>query len=211
MTITATMLYERFAHFNRVIFGGALPLPNLRISSARTRAGSFTHATRLVGGRRHHRYTITISRAFDLQPTQLEDVIIHEMIHFHIALNGPKSEPPHGPTFRSMMERINREHGRNITVRLDAAPPAASKAEPRPLCVATLDDGRVAIVVSARASVARLNRDLPRHFPIKEMHWYLSDHKHIARFPACRTPKLYTLSGGDSALRDILATAHKIK
>lgn len=126
MTVTLPILCDRFNRFNERIFGGRLPRIPLRVSSAATRAGSFSHRTSRSRSGIVHTRSISISSAFDLEPDALDDVIIHEMIHYWIDLYGPR-ETPHGPAFRAMMDEINRTHGRNISIRLSATPEASRK------------------------------------------------------------------------------------
>lgn len=44
----------------------------------------------------------------------LEDRIIHEMIHLYISQMGINDTGVHGLVFRNMVERINRDYGRNV-------------------------------------------------------------------------------------------------
>ena len=65
----------------------------------------------------HIECTLRFSTSFDLPENELEDVIIHEMIHYRIAYNCMRDTSSHGQMFKSMMQEINREHGRNIAIR----------------------------------------------------------------------------------------------
>lgn len=188
MTVTLPILCDRFNRFNELIFGGRLPRIQLRVSSAATRAGSFSHRTMRSRSGTEHRRTISISSAFDLSPDALDDVIIHEMIHYWIDLYGPR-EAPHGPAFRAMMQEINRTHRRHITVRLEATPEACRK--PRFVGVVELSDGRTGIVVPARSRLADMYRDIPRLFGAVSCRWYISSDGYFARFPAALKPRLY--------------------
>lgn len=202
MTITLPMLSDRFNRFNELIFGGRLPRIPLRISNAPTRAGSFSHRTlRPMRADAVHRRVISISRAFDLPEDALDDVIIHEMIHYWIDLYGPK-ERPHGPAFRAMMAEINRTHNRHITVTVAAAPKTTAKIHI--VCVATLPDGRIGIVLPARSRLMQMYRDIPRLFSTVRYVWYASSHPYFSRFPKALLPKLYLADPEalDAALSD---------
>ncbi len=188
MIVTLPILADRFNRYNALIFGGKLPRIPLRISSAATRAGSFSHRIERTPSGPVHRRTITISRAFDLEPDRLDDVIIHEMIHYWIDLYGPH-EAPHGPAFRAMMEEINRVHGRHITVTVAKRP---EKKRPfHIVCVATLSDGRTGIAIPARTRIQAMCRDIPRLFPVSGCRWYIASDSFFDRFPAALKPKLY--------------------
>lgn len=202
MTVTLPILCDRFNRFNERIFGGRLPRIPLRVSSAATRAGSFSHRTSRSRSGIVHTRSISISSAFDLEPDALDDVIIHEMIHYWIDLYGPR-ETPHGPAFRAMMEEINRTHGRYISIRLSATPEASRK--PRFVGVMELPDGRIGIVVPARSRLAAMYRDIPRLFGAVNCRWYVSSDGYFARFPSALKPKLYIPDPG--SLKEALAGA----
>lgn len=157
MTVTQPILCDRFNRFNELIFGGRLPRIQLRVSSAATRAGSFSHRTLRSRSGTEHRRTISISSAFDLSPDALDDVIIHEMIHYWIDLYGPR-EAPHGPAFRAMMEEINRIHGRNIFH------PAFGHARSKPKAPFRRGDGATRRTYRhSRAGTFAPCRHVPRH------------------------------------------------
>lgn len=52
----------------------------------------------------------------DLPCEVYEDTLLHEMIHYAIDLSGRRDDAPHGTLFMQMMERINMEGGRHISV-----------------------------------------------------------------------------------------------
>ncbi|WP_295728377.1 SprT-like domain-containing protein [uncultured Muribaculum sp.] len=214
MTITLPLLADRFNRFNALIFGERLPRIPLRISNAATRAGSFSHRTlRSARGEVVHRRAISISRAFDLDPDALEDVVIHEMIHYWIDLYGPK-EQPHGPAFRAMMAEINRTHHRHITVTVAATPKSASKIHI--VCVAILSDGRTGIVLPARSRLMQMYRDIPRLFNTSGCRWYATTHPYFSRFPKAIRPKLYlpepvALDSAISDAREIDLSSGKVR
>lgn len=68
------------------------------------------------GSKVHTDFKIRISRAFDLPQSEIEDVIIHEMIHYFIDYNGLVDSAPHGYLFKSLMVSINTAHKREIQI-----------------------------------------------------------------------------------------------
>jgi predicted SprT family Zn-dependent metalloprotease len=188
MIITLPILSDRFNRFNQEIFDGKLPRIALRIGSATSRAGSFSHRTAYSTRGAVHQRTITISSAFDFSSDQLDDVIIHEMIHYWIDLHGPK-EAPHGPAFTAMANDINRRFGRHITVRVKA--PVTSHKKFFVVCVTTLPDNRMGVTVVARTRIGEMARAIPKLFKPKECRWYISSNPYFANFPAALKPKIY--------------------
>ena len=47
---------------------------------------------------------------------ELRDVIVHEMIHYHLAYTGEDWRVRHGESFKKMAEELNDEYGLNIQV-----------------------------------------------------------------------------------------------
>ena len=54
----------------------------------------------------HYDFRLKISTGFDLSQEELEDVIIHEMIHYYIAWRNIKDSSVHGEVFRGIMVHI---------------------------------------------------------------------------------------------------------
>ena len=155
-----------------------------------------------VTGCRDFRMKISVS--FDLTPAALEDVVIHEMIHYFIALRNLRDTSAHGELFRGMMNRINADFGRNITVSHKGAKtgdcPALGNpggSSPHYFCISTFVDGNIGITVSASTKVFELNRSLPRCYDLAGMEWYRSCDPFFDRFPRSRTPKIYRITRWD--------------
>lgn len=100
---------QKFTEFNRRMFAGRLPAIRFELSEAKTFLGQYEHK----GNER----LIKLSTFYDLQEAELEDIIIHEMIHYFIAYNGLKDTSSHGDIFRALMESINAAHNRRIAIR----------------------------------------------------------------------------------------------
>ena len=64
----------------------------------------------------YYDYCISVSSYYQLTLEEIDDVLIHEMIHYSIAYTGLKDTSSHGIVFRGMMDKINRTFGRHITI-----------------------------------------------------------------------------------------------
>ena len=64
----------------------------------------------------YYDYCISVSNYYQLTLEEIDDVLIHEMIHYTIAYTGLKDTSPHGIVFRGMMDKINRTFDRHITI-----------------------------------------------------------------------------------------------
>jgi len=97
-------------------------------------------------------FRLRINERMDFSQEELEDTIIHEMIHYYIGVNGIKDTSSHGQVFRQIMENINQRYGRNLTIThksTDAQREQLSDKRVRwhVIAVVTFKDGRVGVKV----------------------------------------------------------------
>ena len=119
MTPSVEYVESKIKFFNDLVFGSCLPPIPVKLSRARTYLGRVQYRARrsLSGGvTGYSDFMMRISVMYDFPERELEDVILHEMIHYYIAWKGLKDKSAHGPLFRSYMDRINRDFGRNIRI-----------------------------------------------------------------------------------------------
>ncbi len=118
MELTARYLKERFKELNETYFDSELPMPLLAVSKARTRMGTFSFR-KVKGGffgrEKKVDFAIRISEYFRQTEEEIDDTLLHEMIHYKIAYKNMKDSSPHGHLFHQEMERLN-ALGRHITV-----------------------------------------------------------------------------------------------
>lgn len=126
MEITAKYVKERFDKYNKLIFDGILPDITIRVSDAKTYLGRLTY--KKVGNVKSN-YVMHITNRYELPLDTLDDVIIHEMIHYIIAYNNYPADKPHGVLFRHFMNLINSRFGRNIVVSHRNNPQGIKKKE----------------------------------------------------------------------------------
>ena len=118
MKATIPFIRERFEQFNAQMFGGQLPQLSIRLSHARTFVGmcTFKRHRLLSGGMENYDFKLQISTQIDLSECELEDTIIHEMIHYYIGVHQWRDTSEHGRLFRQMMNDINERFGRQVSV-----------------------------------------------------------------------------------------------
>lgn len=204
MRPTLAFVTDRFNYFNDKIFGGELKPLTIRLSPARSFMGQLRHSHRRNpdGSVTHYDYRLTISTFYDQTEAELEDTIIHEMIHYYLNHNGVRDTSAHGQHFRAMMNRINKEHGRHITIsnRRESQQLSADCARHSyVLCVSTLPDGQRGITVCARTRIFYLYVKLPRLYGVKVMQWFLSRDTFFNKYPKSVTPKIYKITESELA------------
>ena len=193
-------LRQAFAQFNKLCFNGELPHVGIRISSAARAMGSLKWTRRRFAKPKPEDFTIWISDRHEVEQSVLEDTLIHEMIHLYIQWNGIKDNSAHGPAFRGLMTKINRDFGRHITVthRLSDEERQSDRLKKlRVIMTALFNDGtRTVTVISPRYTKIILEQAGKAH-GIKETQLWVSASSFFAGFPQSRTLKLYRISEAD--------------
>ena len=203
MTATVPFIQKAFDRFNALCFEGVLPAVPIVLTRAGTFLGKMEYKSRrdffgIVSS--HYDFRLKISTGFDLTQEELEDVIIHEMIHYYIAYRNLRDSSVHGETFRRIMETINKKYGRHITVRHHGEPEqnlvrdGSTQYKKHYLCVSTFTDGNMGITVCASTKIFELYKLLPKYYQISKMEWYGSIDPFFNRFPRANTPKIYKIT-----------------
>ena len=200
MIANVPFLEKRFETFNRDIFAGQLPPVPIKLSRARRSLGSCTYKKRrkLFGGTEHSGFCIRISTCYDLSEKELEDILLHEMIHYEILVGQHTDTSAHGKLFRNRMKFINDNFGRDIrisyrlTENQETAPPST---EPRWNIVAlvTLKDGRKGIKVLPRTKQRMKSYRLKLKLSgwVESVEFFWSDDKFFCNFPKSSAPNVF--------------------
>lgn len=223
MKPTIAYIREKFDQFNHRYFDGRLPEIPIRLSHARTFLGAvrFLRHRNVWGREVLSDFVLVISVHYDLPESEVEDTIIHEMIHYYIYVNGIKDTSAHGRVFRKMMNDINRRDGRHLSIshRREAAEgdtmATSSETEGRSsrkyriLMLTELADGQLGITVCARTRVFELIDNVPIYYKVKNIEMYLSDDSFFERYPNSIKPRIYKISDADRLKH--LATAVRMR
>lgn len=189
---------ETFHTFNTLIFKRNLPLIRFRLTHARSFRGKLVYRISSTWGRRRcSDYEMRISLDFDLPRQEWEDVVIHEMIHLHIAHNDIKDTSSHGPKFRSLMAEINRTHGRHITVsarRTQEQLDRDTRVRGHYLCIVRFYDGRIGVAPVAKSRILELWDSFPAWPEIRKVRWIGTIDPWFNRFPRVMKTKVYITS-----------------
>lgn len=182
------------------------------LSRARTFVGKFeARGKRDWMGRTHWNYVLRFSTAFDLPQEELEDTILHEMIHFSLRVSDRRDATPHGPNFRAMMEIINERFNRHITVSHDSkgkGSPVLRRASWHIVGVVSFRDGRKGIKVLPRIEqrVLEWNRRVLTSSTVTSTKYYLALHELFQRYPNSTAMKVGIVDEAElnEALKDAI-------
>lgn len=202
MIPTIEYVQEKFREFNVRMFDGRLPEPPISITNAKTYLGvcAFRKHRKWHGRLEYSDFKIRISRRFDLPQDEIDDTIIHEMIHYYIGLFSPADMPGHSALFRRMMADINTRYGRHISVshRLIAEQQEqATDHRPKKHIVArvVLKDGRTGIKVipCMERHIRRYHRGMMASGKVSSIEFYQTTDPFFNRFPSSSAFTIYFL------------------
>lgn len=193
MQIDTAWMERQFDRFNKEYFGAGLPRPKYLVNNARTRLGSMTFKWKRTWRKQEtYDYAIRLSNYYDVAEIEFQNVLLHEMIHYYIAVNHFKDDSVHGMMFRSIAERINK-YGWHIVVRTDTRNwPVAVRNQnrlrrSRMVLAAHTTDGKYFFSVIGPGSIRKVKRQLVFHPQIREVRWLETDDAYFQDFPQCRT------------------------
>jgi hypothetical protein len=189
--LTIDYLRQAFEHYNDLIFEGKLPVPKLKWSRAKTRLGQMACKRKTSWGRtKYYDFTISISNYYKLTKEEIDDVLIHEMIHYSIAYTGLKDTSAHGIVFRGMMDKINRTFNRHITISVRTRNlQARSAQQPKDYLILALKmkDGKYFLSSINPSAAGKLAISLTRTREIAHYAWYQSQDEYFRSMPRVRS------------------------
>lgn len=198
MKATIEYIERRFAEFNQQMFEGKLqPLP-FKLTSARTFLGQlrYVKVPQRDGSTRFDGFQFVISTQVDLPEGEVEDTIIHEMIHYYILSNQMHDTSAHGEIFHRMMYDINRRFNRAITVvhqRTREEEDQDTEECQHLLCVTRLRTNQMYVTLARPSRLLQLWDAMPQQTDVAECQWYTTRDPYFNRYPRALTPKLYRI------------------
>lgn len=191
---------QKFREFNRQMFDGRLPEPPVSITNAKTYLGvcAYRKHRKWHGRLEYSDFRIRISRRFDLPRDEIDDTIIHEMIHYYIGLFSPADMPGHSTLFRRMMADINERFGRHISVSHRLTPDQQEQAidnRPKRHIVAkvVLKDGRTGIKVipCMERHIRRYHRGMMASGKVSSIEFFQTTDPFFNSFPSSSAFTVY--------------------
>ena len=196
MLITVSDIQSIFNIYNSLCFDGKLPLPRIRIGHAKGYLGQLRYKVKKdkSGKATYSDFSLNFTQRYEMDQEKLEDVVIHEMIHYYIHYNNIQDTSAHGVVFRKMMDDINIRFKRNITISDRSGLPVSDESQQIKMhlvCVATLKSGDTGVAVCTRTRAFEIYDELPRRYDILKFSWYFTSDQYFNRFKRTNTAKLY--------------------
>lgn len=200
MKPTIEYIKTKFGEFNHLIFDDKLPLLPIQLSNAKSYLGMLVYKKRrkLFGKVEKYDFRLRISTRMDLPESEVEDTIIHEMIHYYIDYNGIKDTSAHGQIFRQMMNDINARFGRHITITHKSTPEQRqqlvdTRKRWHVIAVVRFHDGRTGIKVlpRIRQRIVRYRNLILTSKEISGVELYLSNDPYFNAYPVSSALKVH--------------------
>lgn len=217
MKVTVEELRVMFGEFNALIFGGRLPEVPFEISAAKGALGKCVYRATMTpdGRRRFSDFKIRISAAVEMDRALLEDVVIHEMIHYFILIHNLEDTSPHGEIFKALMRSINASYGRHIAISHRSMPEEQARAADsrRKLHVVAaiyFRSGECGVKVLPRVAerIAGFYNAITRAAAVGKVELYISDEPFFNRFPVSAALRIQKID--EDVLRANLAGARPL-
>ena len=203
------------------MFAGKLPMLPIELSNAKTFLGQCVFKIRRLPNGRTEKYDfrLRINTRVDLSEQELEDTVIHEMIHCYILTQGIHDSSAHGVVFRRFMSDINSRFGRHVTIshrlKKDQAgtTPVEMKPKTRTVALVSLKDGRrgIKVLPGTERSIRAYTSGIRRHFNVDSVKLYRSNDPFFGGFPSSSALRIYLLNEDDIQRHFTNNTAHNDK
>lgn len=207
MKATIPYVEKKFEEFNRLMFDGKLPMPPVELSDAKTFLGMCVYKRKrtLLGKTMCYDFKLRINTRIDLTEEEIEDIIIHEMIHYHIGMNRIEDTSAHGQVFRQLMNGINERFGRHIKVSHKPSPGQkeqlyGAKQRWRVVAYVTFKDGRTGIKVLPRITPKILNycNVVSRESNVDHIELYMTNDTFFNRYPNSSALRVHYIDRADA-------------
>lgn len=193
MDITIDYLERKFDEFNNQIFKGELPKIPLKISDVKGFIGLCSYKTKFGDDRNTlvpYDFSISINSRLDLPENEIEDTIIHEMIHYYVGYKQLEDASAHGPLFKTMMNLINEQFGRHITIShkcTDDEEEQSIDTSRRWHIIACVEqaDGKFGVKVLPRIieKIIAFNNKVMASGKVSKIELFMTDEPYFNRFP----------------------------
>ena len=207
MKATIPYVEKKFEEFNQLIFDGKLPKLPIELSDAKTFLGLCVYKKRrtLLGKVVCYDFKLRINTRIDLDEAEVEDIIIHEMIHYYIGYNRIVDTSAHGRVFRQLMTEINERYGRHIRVSHKPTQEQkeqlyGSKERWRMVALMVFKDGRTGIKVLPRIASKIVNyyNVVGRESTIERIELYMTNDTYFNRYPNSSALRVHAIDRAEA-------------
>lgn len=206
MTPTLQYVQDKFREYNQLYFKGSLPELPIELSDAKGFIGVCKYKKRRLedGSIELYDFRLSINTRIDLPEEEIQDTIIHEMIHYFIGLNRLEDSSSHGPMFQHLMKTINEQYGRHITIshkgtKEEAEQAIDKRAKWHVIAVVSFFGGRKGIKVLPRVveRILAYNKGIAGGPGVERIDYFMSNDPFFNRFPNSAALNVYEVPQED--------------
>lgn len=192
MRATKQYVEKKFEEFNQQMFAGKLPKLPVELSDAKTFLGVCVYKKRKGKDGKEEKYDfrLRINTRIDLPEEEVEDTIIHEMIHYYIGVNQLKDSSTHGQLFQYIMNNINEKYHRHLSISFKGNKEQNEQAIDKKthwhvIAKVIFEDGRIGLKVLPRVlpSILKYYNTLLGQKEIKDIELYMSNNVYFNKYP----------------------------
>ena len=205
----ATILYieKKFEEFNHLMFDGKLPMLPIELSDAKTFLGLCVYKRKRMswGKMVCYDFKLRINTRIDLPETEVEDIIIHEMIHYYIGYNKIVDTSAHGRVFRQLMNTINERYGRHIRIshkltNEEKEQLYGTKKRWRVVALVAFKDGQTGIKVLPRmaSKVQHYYQVVSRESSVVSVELYMTNNFFFNRYPSSSALRVHYIDRAEA-------------
>ena len=192
MIPTIEYIEKKFEEYNHQMFGGRLPKLPIVLSDAKSFLGQCVARTTTLpnGLKQYSDFELRINTRVDYPEEIVEDIIIHEMIHYFIFYNNLHDSSAHGNIFLSIMQSINENYGRKLSIshhatKEETEQSISTKRTWHVVAVINFKNGKVGVKVLPRVmpKINNFCEQLKGEKTIDSISLYMTDEPFFNRFP----------------------------
>lgn len=166
--------------------------PVFELSNAKTFLGLCVSLKRKLanGDIEQYNFRLRFNTRIDLEKELMEDIIIHEMIHYFIGFNKLEDSSTHGVVFKHIMNNINDKYGRHLSIShkvssIEQEQYTSNKRIWHVLAIVQFNNGKTGIKVLPRIEPKIIDfcKVLDKEKNIIEYSLYLTDEPYFNNFP----------------------------
>lgn len=193
-------LLRKFDEYNALIFRNTLPKVPIVLTESKSFLGMCAYKRKLMpnGEFQNCDFTLRFNTRLDLPQEEIEDTLIHEMIHYHILSKQWKDTSIHGKIFRNTMDYINGKYNRHVSIRHklkeeEKEQLADKKRRWHVIAVVDYSDGKCAVKVLPRIrdSIDKFHNAYSRSRGVVKVSFYFSDNSYFNRYPCSSALRAY--------------------
>ena len=207
MKATIPYVERKFEEFNQLMFAGELPKLPIELSDAKTFLGVCVYKRRrTIWGRTEcYDFKLRINTRIDLAEEEVEDIIIHEMIHYYIGYKKLKDSSAHGRVFRQLMNEINERFDRHIKIshkltKEEKEQLYGAKQRWRVVAYVTFKDGQTGIKVLPRIKpkIANYYNVVSKESRVESVELYMTNNSFFNRYPNSSALRVHYIDKTDA-------------